>query len=285
MEKRLIVLAGSTAVGKTKKAIELAKHFSTEIVSADSRQFYRELKIGVASPTVEEQAEVRHHFVGNISIFDSYNAATYATEALQIIETLFKTHDTVILTGGSGMYIRALCDGIDSIPDADPQIRKELNELFAKEGIKPLQEELREKDPAYFDIVDKQNYIRLIRALEVCRSSGKPYSYFRQGKKVEHSFKIHKLGIMRSREELIQRINQRVDNMIEEGLIEEAREFYPLKHLQALNTVGYKELFDYFENTVSLEKAIENIKTNTRQYAKRQMTWFKKDKSIRWISL
>ncbi|MDR1006594.1 MAG: tRNA (adenosine(37)-N6)-dimethylallyltransferase MiaA [Bacteroidales bacterium] len=285
MKKRLIVLAGSTAVGKTKKAIEIAKQFNTEIVSADSRQVYKELKIGVASPTKEEQAEVKHHFVGNISIYDSYNAATYAEEALQTIEELFKTHDTIVLTGGSGMYIKALCDGIDIMPDANPQIREELNNLYAKEGIKPLQEELKQKDPSYFAIVDTNNYIRLIRALEVCRSTGKPYSSFRLNTKTKHWFDIEKVGIMRSRESLIQRINQRVDEMVKNGLIEEAKEFYDVRYLQALNTVGYKELFDFFEGKATLQKAIENIKTNTRQYAKRQMTWFRKDKEIRWFDL
>ncbi|MDR0789455.1 MAG: tRNA (adenosine(37)-N6)-dimethylallyltransferase MiaA [Bacteroidales bacterium] len=285
INKRLIVLVGSTAVGKTKKAIELAKHFETEIVSADSRQFYKELKIGVASPTMEEQREVRHHFVGNISIYDSYNAATYATEALQTVEHLFQSHNTVILTGGSGMYIKALCDGIDLMPDANPQIREELNQIFAEQGIKPLQEELMNRDPQYYDIVDTNNHIRLIRALEVCRSTGKPYSSFRRNTKTKHWFEIEKVGILRSRESLINRINLRVDDMIAEGLIDEAYRFHNVKHLQAMNTVGYKELFDYFDQKTTLEKAIENIKTNTRQYAKRQMTWFRKDKAIRWFDL
>jgi tRNA dimethylallyltransferase len=285
MKKRLIVIVGSTAVGKTKKAIELAKHFETEIVSADSRQFYKELKIGVASPTMEEQREVRHHFVGNISIYDSYNAATYAVEALQTIENLFKSHDEVVLTGGSGMYIKALCDGIDIMPDANPQIREELNQIFAQQGLKPLQEELMNKDPQYYNIVDTNNHIRLIRALEVCRSTGKPYSSFRINTKAKHWFEIEKVGILRSRESLIDRINIRVDDMIAEGLIEEAHRFHDVKHLQAMNTVGYKELFDYFEQKTTLDKAIESIKTNTRQYAKRQMTWFRKDKEIRWFDL
>ncbi|MDR1848239.1 MAG: tRNA (adenosine(37)-N6)-dimethylallyltransferase MiaA [Bacteroidales bacterium] len=285
MNKKLIVLVGSTAVGKTQKAIEMARQFNTEIVSADSRQFYRELKIGVASPTEQEQKEVKHHFVGNISIYDSYNAATYATEALQIIETLFRTHNEVILTGGSGMYIRALCDGIDMIPDANPQVRNELNTIFKEQGINVLQEELKAKDPLYYSIVDTNNHIRLIRALEVCRSTGKPYSSFRRNTKTKHWFEIEKRGIVRSRDTLIKRINLRVDKMLDDGLLEEAKMFYPVRHLQALNTVGYKELFEFFEGSVTFEKAIENIKINTRQYAKRQMTWFRKDPEIKWIEL
>ena len=285
MKKRLIVLVGSTAVGKTKKAIELAKNFETEIVSADSRQFYKELQIGVASPTIEELREIPHHFVGNISIYDSYNAVTYAMEALRIIESLFQSHNTVILTGGSGMYIKALCDGIDVMPDANPQIREDLNQIFSEQGIKPLQDELKAKDPQYYDVVDSNNHIRLIRALEVCRSTGKPYSSFRRNTKAKRWFEIDKVGIFRSRESLIERINLRVDDMIAKGLVDEAYRLYEARHLQALNTVGYKELFEYFEQKVTLEKAIENIKTNTRQYAKRQMTWFRKDKEIRWFDL
>jgi tRNA dimethylallyltransferase len=285
MNKQLIVLVGSTAVGKTEMAIKLAKELDTEIVSADSRQFYRELRIGVASPSQEERAMVKHHFVGNISVCDSYNAATYSSQAIEVINQLFLTHQRVILTGGSGMYIKAVCEGIDFIPDSVPHIRAELNNIFIQGGIEPLQEELQEKDPFYWAKVDKNNHIRIIRALEVCRSTGKPFSSFRTGKKIKHSFDIIKKGLCRSREDLVNRINIRVDAMIANGLLEEARRLYPFKELQALNTVGYSELFEYFDGKVSLKDAIEQIKINTRQYSRRQMTWFRKDKEINWTNL
>lgn len=281
--KKLIVLTGPTAVGKTKEAINLAKTLNTEIISADSRQFYKELNIGVATPTEEELSEVKHHFIGHISIHNNYNVGLYEKDAIEKIELLFKTHDTIVLTGGSGMYIDVVCNGIDSLPDVDIGIRNELNRVFKEEGISVLQEELREKDIEYYNIVDTKNHIRLIRALEVIRQTGKTFSFYRTNQKTQRDFQIIKFALQRDRAELIERIDKRVDLMIEEGLLEEAKEVYPYKNLSALNTVGYKELFKYFDNQISLEEAIEDIKTNTRRYAKRQMTWFRKETQYTWL--
>lgn len=281
--KKLIVLTGPTAVGKTKEAINLAKTLNTEIISADSRQFYKELNIGVATPTEEELSEVKHHFIGHISIHNNYNVGLYEKDAIEKIELLFKTHDTIVLTGGSGMYIDVVCNGIDSLPDVDIGIRNELNRVFKEEGISVLQEELREKDIEYYNIVDTKNHIRLIRALEVIRQTGKTFSFYRTNQKTQRDFQIVKFALQRERSELIERIDKRVDLMIESGLLEEAKEVYPYKNLSALNTVGYKELFKYFDNQISLEEAIEDIKTNTRRYAKRQMTWFRKETQYTWL--
>lgn len=283
-KKKLIVLTGATAVGKTKEAINLAKALNTEIISADSRQFYKELRIGVATPTKEELSEVKHHFIGHISIHNNYNVGLFEKDALEKINNLFKEYDSLVLTGGSGMYIDVVCNGIDALPDVDIEIREELNRVFKEEGIEVLQEELKEKDIEYYNIVDKQNHIRLIRALEIIRQTGKPFSCFRTNKKTIRDFDIIKFALQRDRKELIERINKRVDLMMEEGLLEEAKEVYLYKNLPSLNTVGYKELFRYFDNKISLEKAIEDIKTNTRRYAKRQMTWFRKDKSYVWLN-
>lgn len=281
--KELIVLVGPTAVGKTSEAIRLANFLKSEIISADSRQFYHELNIGVARPTTEELSLAKHHFIGHKSIQDSYNVGSYEKDALQKIEELFKKYDKLVLTGGSGMYVDVVCNGIDTLPDVDNEIREELNRIFKEKGITPLQKELMEKDPEYYSIVDTSNHIRLIRALEIIRQSGKTFSSLRTNTKQERPFKIKKFALQRDRKELIDRINLRVDIMINEGLIEEAREVYPFKGLSALNTVGYKELFNYFDGKISLEQAIEDIKTNTRRYAKRQMTWFRKDKDIIWL--
>lgn len=281
--KKLIVLTGPTAVGKTKEAINLAKALNTEIISADSRQFYKELNIGVATPTEEELSEVKHHFIGHISIHNNYNVGLFEKDALDRIELLFKTYDTIVLTGGSGMYIDVVCNGMDSLPDVDIEIRNELNRIFKEEGISVLQEELREKDIEYYNIVDTKNHIRLIRALEVIRQTGKTFSFYRTNKKTQRDFQIFKFALQRERSELIERIDKRVDLMIESGLLEEAKEVYPYKNLSALNTVGYKELFKYFDNQISFQQAIEDIKTNTRRYAKRQMTWFRKDKEYIWL--
>lgn len=281
--KKLIVLTGPTAVGKTKEAINLAKALNTEIISADSRQFYKELNIGVATPSKEELEEVKHHFIGHISIHNNYNVGLFEKDALDRIELLFKTYDTIVLTGGSGMYIDVVCNGMDSLPDVDIEIRNELNRVFKEEGISVLQEELREKDIEYYNIVDTKNHIRLIRALEVIRQTGKTFSFYRTNKKTQRDFQIFKFALQRERSELIERIDKRVDLMIESGLLEEAKEVYPYKNLSALNTVGYKELFKYFDNQISFQQAIEDIKTNTRRYAKRQMTWFRKDKEYIWL--
>lgn len=284
MNKELIVISGPTAVGKTSLAINLAKEINTEIISADSRQFYKELNIGVARPSQKELNSIKHHFIGHISIQDNYNAGEYEAEAIEKINSLFQKYDKLVITGGSGMYIDAITKGMDNLPNVDKSIREELNELFKDNGITPLQEELMEKDIEYYNIVDKQNHIRLIRALEIIRQTGKTFTSFRTNPKKERDFKIKKFVLIRDREELIQRINQRVDIMVEEGLIEEARELYPFRDLNALNTVGYKELFKYFDKKISLKEAIEEIKINTRKYAKRQVTWFRKDKDYTWLS-
>ncbi|MBO7277809.1 MAG: tRNA (adenosine(37)-N6)-dimethylallyltransferase MiaA [Bacteroidales bacterium] len=284
MKKKLVVLIGPTAVGKTALSIELANFLNTEIVSADSRQFYKELNIGVATPSLEELSMAKHNLIGHISIQQKYNISDFEQDALKELERIFQENDYAVLTGGSGLYVNALCYGVDNMPDVKPEIREELNEIFTTQGIVPLQEELKLKDPEYWEIVDKQNHIRLIRALEVCRQTGKTFTSFRSGEKKQRDFEIIKIGLERSRENLLDRIYQRVDIMIKDGLIEEAKGVYPYRNLQALQTVGYKELFEYFDGKVDLPTAIENIKINTRQYAKRQMTWFKKDKSTLWLN-
>lgn len=281
--KRLIVVVGPTAVGKTAECIRLAGMLNTEIVSADSRQFYKEMNIGVARPSESELATIPHHLIAHISVSQDYNAAMYERDALEVIGKLFQEKDDVVLTGGSGLYVNAVCNGMDDIPDKDESIRQELNDLFDKQGLEPLQRELQEKDPEYWEIVDKHNHIRLIRALEVCRQTGRTFSSFRSQKKTKRNFDIIKIGIKRSRENLLERIYQRVDCMIEQGLIEEVRELYGYRNLQALNAVGYKEIFDFLDGKTSLQEAVELIKINTRRYAKRQMTWFCKDKEIQWL--
>ena len=263
--KKLIVLIGPTAVGKTSYSIELANFLNTEIVSADSRQFYKELNIGVATPTALELSMAKHNLIGHISIHQKYNVADFEQDALKEVERIFQNNDYAVLTGGSGLYVNALCYGVDNMPDVKPEIREELNELFSTQGIAPLQEELMRKDPEYWQIVDKQNHIRLIRALEICRQTGKTFTSFRLGEKKRRNFEIIKLGLERSRENLLERIYQRVDLMLEEGLENEARSVYPFRDLQALQTVGYKELFEYFDGKVDFPTAVENIKINTRQ--------------------
>lgn len=281
--KRLIVVVGPTAVGKTAECIRLAGMLDTEIVSADSRQFYKEMNIGVARPSESELATIPHHLIAHISVSQDYNAAMYERDASEVIGKLFQEKDDVVLTGGSGLYVNAVCNGMDDIPDKDESIRQELNDLFDKQGLEPLQKELQEKDPEYWEIVDKRNHIRLIRALEVCRQTGRTFSSFRSQKKTKRNFDIIKIGIRRNRENLLERIYRRVDCMIEQGLIEEVRGLYGYRNLQALNAVGYKEIFDFLDGKTSLQEAVELIKINTRRYAKRQMTWFCKDKEIQWL--
>ena len=276
-------MVGSTAVGKTAECIRLAGMLGTEIVSADSRQFYKEMNIGVARPSESELATIPHHLIAHISVSQDYNAAMYERDASEVIGKLFQEKDDVVLTGGSGLYVNAVCNGMDDIPDKDESIRQELNDLFDKQGLEPLQRELQEKDPEYWEIVDKRNHIRLIRALEVCRQTGRTFSSFRSQKKTKRNFDIIKIGIRRNRENLLERIYRRVDCMIEQGLIEEVRGLYGYRNLQALNAVGYKEIFDFLDGKTSLQEAVELIKINTRRYAKRQMTWFCKDKEIQWL--
>lgn len=282
-KKTLIIIAGPTASGKTAFAIELAKALNTVILSADSRQFYKEMSIGTAAPTEEELSQAKHYFVHHISIEDKYDVADYEREAIQLLDELFKTHDTVIMTGGSGLFIDAVCNGIDTMPDVQPEIREKVQKLFDEGGLKALQDEVQRLDPEYFAIVDQQNPRRLQRALEVCCQTGKPFSSFRSGSTIQRDFEIKKYALLWDRQVLIERIDKRVDMMMEQGLLEEAKALYPQRHLNALNTVGYKELFAYFDGQCTLEEAVEQIKIHTRQYAKRQMTWLRKDNSYTWI--
>ena len=275
--KTLIVIAGPTASGKTAYSIELAKALNTVILSADSRQFYKEMSIGTAAPTEQEQSQVRHYFVHHISIEDKYDVADYERDALQLLDELFKTHDAVVMTGGSGLFIDAVCNGIDAMPDIEPEIRQKVEKLLQEGGLKALQDEVQHLDPEYFAIVDQQNPRRLQRALEVCYQTGKTFTSFRSGNAVKRDFEIKKYALLWERQALIERIDRRVDLMMEQGLLEEAKALYPKRHLNALNTVGYKELFSYFDGDCTLAEAVELIKIHTRQYAKRQMTWLRKD--------
>jgi len=281
--RNLIIIAGPTAVGKTSFGIKLAKKFQTEILSADSRQFYRELKIGTAKPAAEELNAVKHHFIGNISIHDYYNVSMYEKEALIAINEIFETKKSAVLLGGSGLYINVICSGIDELPDPDENLRKELKGVLKNKGINELRSMLQKLDPEYYSEVHPANPNRLIRALEVCMSTGKKYSALRQNQSIKRNFNIIKIGLNRDREELFTRINGRVDQMMEQGLLDEVKGLYENKGLNALNTVGYKELFDYLDNKMSLTEATEKIKTNTRRYAKRQLTWFKKEMDYKWF--
>ena len=279
----LIIIAGPTAVGKTAAAISLAEKLRTEIISADSRQFYRELKIGSAMPDAEELARVKHHFIGNLSIHDTYNVSRYEQEALSILNTLFKTHDYVVMAGGSGLYIDAVRKGIDQLPDPDPELRKSLQLRHHEEGLNPLLAQLKLLDPQYYRQVDQRNPVRIIRALEVCLTTGRPYSSMRHGSGTARAFRSLTLCMEMPKETLMQRIIRRTGQMMRDGLEEEARELLPFRDLNSLNTVGYKEMFQYFDGACSREEAIEKIITNTWRYAKRQLTWFRRDKEIRVI--
>ena len=281
--KTLIVIAGPTASGKTAFAIKVAKALDTVILSADSRQFYKEMSIGTAAPTEDELSQAKHYFVHHISIEDKYDVADYERDAIQLLDELFKTHDTVVMTGGSGLFIDAVCNGIDAMPDVEPEIREKVEKLYHDEGLLGMQEVLQRLDSDYYAIVDQQNPRRLQRALEVCYQTGKPFSSFRSGNTVKRDFDIKKYAILWDRQQLIERIDKRVDMMMEQGLLNEAKALYPKRHLNALNTVGYKELFAYFNGQCALKEAVEQIKIHTRQYAKRQMTWLRKDTSYQWI--
>ena len=283
MKKTLIVITGPTAVGKTALCLEIAKHFDIPIINADSRQIYRELRIGTAQPTKEQMQEVKHYFVGTLGLDDYYSASLFEQQVLECLEQQFLTNDYALLSGGSMMYIDAVCDGIDDIPTIDDETRTLMKQRLADEGLEALVEELRRLDPEYYEIVDRQNPRRVVHALEICTMTGKTYTSFRKREKRQRPFQIVKIGLNRPREELYDRINQRVDQMMADGLLEEARSLYPLRHLNALNTVGYKELFDYLEGRWPLEEAVERIKGNTRRYARKQLTWYKKDPQIRWF--
>jgi tRNA dimethylallyltransferase len=281
--KTVVAITGPTAVGKTPFALRMAIALQTEIISADSRQIYKELNIGVAKPSAKELKTVKHHFINHVSIHDDYNAGKFETESLQLLDKLFKTYDVVVVCGGSGLYIDALCNGFDELPQTDENIRQQLNDLFEKEGIVTLQKLLKEKDPVYFEKMDTNNPQRLIRALEVCLSTGKPYSFFRKNRTRPRDFKVIKIGLNMGRETLYRTINERVDDMINEGLETEAKKLFPHRHLNALRTVGYEEWFQHFEKKLNRENAIDKIKQNSRNYAKRQLTWFRKDQNIRWF--
>ena len=280
----LLVLTGPTASGKTALAIRWAERLRTEILSADSRQFYREMRIGTAAPTPDELRRVPHHFVQHLSIHDSYNVYRYEQDALALLEKLFQNHENVILCGGSGLYIDALCNGIDLLPDPDSELREKLHRMLRENRVEEFHQMLKEKDPEYYEVVDRNNPVRMVRALEVCIQTGQPYSTLRKQQAKERPFQIIKYAIALPREVLNERINRRVERMMEEGLEAEARQLYPLRHLNALQTVGYRELFDHFDGKCTLEESVEAIKAHTRQYAKRQMTWFKRDSGYRWIS-
>jgi tRNA dimethylallyltransferase len=282
--KTLVVIAGPTASGKTAAAIELARHFKTVIVSADSRQFYREMSTGTAKPSEEELAAVKHYFINSHSITETFTAGDYEKQCLYLLNDLFQTHDIVILVGGSGLFIKAVCEGFDEFPDPKPGLRDKLNTEFVEKGIGYLQEKLKMVDPEYHNQVDLNNPQRIIRALEVFETTGKPYSSYRISVTNKRPFKVVKFGLNLSRETLYQRINQRVDDMVLQGLVDEVKSLLPYRHLNALNTVGYSELFDYFDGKTGLTAAIELIKQNTRRFAKRQLTWFGKDKEILWLS-
>ena len=281
--KTLIVICGSTAVGKTDFAIELAQNLGTEIISVDSRQLYREIPIGTAQPSKEQLQSVKHHFIAERSIEQDYNAGMFERDALELLENLFQEHDTVVCCGGTGLYIKALCEGLDDVPKADEFIREQLTERLEHEGLEALQIELKNLDSVHFEKMDSKNPQRVIRALEVCLSTGKPFSSFHDGAKQQRPFKIVKIGLELPREELYERINKRVDLMLQAGWLEEVKTVFDKRHLNALSTVGYKELFAHLANEMTLEEATEKIKINTRRFAKRQLTWFKKDEEIRWF--
>ncbi len=282
-DKLLLVVLGPTAIGKTDVAIKLAKHFDTEVISADSRQFYKDIRIGTAKPLPSEMKGVRHHFIDTLELQENYNVYEYEKDVLKLLDSLFIRHNIVIMSGGSGLYIDAVCKGIDELPDADEELREELKEKFEEEGIGFLQEELKNLDPDFYEMVDRNNPKRIMRAIEVCRLMGMPYSKLRKSEEQPRDFKILKIGLNTDREILFDRINRRVDKMMESGLLEEAKSVYEFRTSNSLNTVGYKELFAYLDGKESLEWAVEKIKTNTRRYAKRQLTWFNKDKNIKWF--
>jgi len=282
----LIIITGPTAVGKTALTIELARYFGIPVINADSRQIYRELRIGTASPTAEQQQLARHYFVGTKHIGDYYNASMYEQEVLQLLQSpnLASLPSSYrLLSGGSMMYIDAVCNGIDDIPTIRDDIRQEMKRRYQEEGLEALCEDLRRLDPEHYAIVDRQNYRRVIHALEICYQTGRTYTSFRTQQRKPRPFHIIKIGLNRDREELYDRINQRVDQMMDSGMLEEATALYTQRHLNALNTVGYKELFDYLDGRWSLAEAVERIKGNTRRYARKQLTWFKRDPLIRWF--
>ncbi|TBV26936.1 tRNA (adenosine(37)-N6)-dimethylallyltransferase MiaA [Meridianimaribacter sp. CL38] len=283
MSKYLISIVGPTAIGKTALSIKLATHFNTEIVSADSRQFFKEMQIGTAAPTADELSAAKHHFIHHKSIEDNYNVGAFEVDAIAKLSELYQTHDVVIMVGGSGLYVDAVTKGLDEFPNVKPEIREQLNTTLETKGLISLQEQLKELDLDAYNTIALDNPHRVIRALEVCIGSGKPYSSFLKKNKKQRQFKTISIGLTADREIIYNRINSRVDIMVKEGLIEEAKALIPKQHLNALNTVGYKELFNYFNGEWTLDFAISEIKKNTRRFAKRQLTWFKKNKDTFWF--
>ena len=281
----LLVLLGPTGVGKTVGSIRIAEKLSSPILSADSRQLYKGMSIGTAAPTPDQLSRVKHYFVGILSPEEYYSASRYEEEAITLIEKLHKKHPVVVMVGGSMLYIDAVCRGIDEMPTIDDELRKDLQQLYRKEGLDPIRQQLKLLDPVFYRQVDLKNPKRVIHALEVCLMTGKPYSSLRTNLRKKRPFRIVKIGFTRERQELYDRINARVDDMIDNGLIEEAQRLYPLRHLNSLNTVGYKELFDSFDGKYDLNTAIEKIKQHSRNYARKQLSWFKRDKEIHWIHL
>lgn len=284
MSKKLVIVLGPTGVGKTELTLQLAERLGTEIISCDSRQMFKEMSIGTARPTEEQTTRVKHHFVGNLSIHDYYSCGRFELEVLALLGKLFKTYDTVIMTGGSMLYIDAVCKGIDDRPKVDQALRDSLWARYDKDGIEGIREELVRLDPDYAATMDPHNYKRIIHALEICLSTGQPYSALRKETQKKRDFEIVKIGLNLPREELYDRINRRVDQMMADGLLEEAKKLYPLKELNSLNTVGYKELFNYFDGAWELDYAVNMIKQDSRRYAKKQLTWFRRDEEIHWIA-
>lgn len=279
----LISVVGPTAIGKTALGVHIANYFNSEIISADSRQFFKEMSIGTAVPSPEELAAAKHHFIQHISIEDQYSVGDFEKEATAKISELFKKHEIVVMVGGSGMYVKSILEGLDDFPEIDPQIREHLNESLAQNGLQSLQEQLKKLDPEYYEKADIENPHRVIRALEICIGTGKKFSSFLNKKKQQRNFDIIEIGLTADRQKIYDRINLRVDLMMQEGLLAEAKQLYSKRQLNALNTVGYKELFRYFDQEIELEFAISEIKKNTRRFAKRQLTWFRKNNNIHWF--
>ncbi len=282
--KTLIVLVGPTGVGKTKLSLTLAKRYGTPIINADSRQLFREIPVGTAAPTPEERSEIKHYFVGNLSLQNYYNASMFECDVINLLDKLYSKNDLALMSGGSMMYIDAVCNGIDDIPSVDTYIREQLKNKYENEGLDGIIKELKRLDPDYFNIVDRKNHKRVIHAVEICYSTGKTYTSFRKRKKKDRPFNIIKIGLLRERNELYDRIDRRVDEMLKCGLLDEVKTVYPFRRLNSLNTVGYKELFDYLDGKCSLEDAVFKIKCNTHKYCRKQLTWFKRDSSIHWFS-
>ena len=281
--KILISVVGPTAIGKTALGIHIANYFDTEIISADSRQFYKEMSIGTAVPSPKELAAAKHHFIQHISVEDKYSVGDFEKEAMAKIHELFQNHNVLVMVGGSGLYVKSITEGLDDFPEIKPEIRQNLNELLEKDGLQILQEKLKNLDPEYFSKADIENPHRVIRALEICLGTGKTYSSFLNQKKNKRNFNIIEIGLTADRQVIYDRINLRVDLMMQAGLLEEAKKLYPKKHLNALNTVGYKELFSYLDHEIDLDFAVSEIKKNTRRFAKRQLTWFRKNQNIHWF--